>query len=155
MECQWDWRHARCEPNCECALEFKWGDYHLGRSCRKRTLSFQHEAAGKCDIPPDTPYAKVFDIAVHQSRLLGQVAKKQAMILGDKAKRRVDMARASICVQVPASCDPIGEVYQRSMKERLLCAHIPECIDDFSETRNEDLERLEGSDSSIGEWSWT
>ena len=24
----------RCEPACECRFEEKWGDYHLGRSCR-------------------------------------------------------------------------------------------------------------------------
>ena len=82
------------------------------------------------------------------------MAKKQAIVLGNKAKLRVDVARASICVEVPADCDPIGEVYQRSMKERLLCSHIPECTDHFSEPRNEDLERMQGS-ASIGEWSWT
>jgi hypothetical protein len=110
-----------------------------------------------CDIPPNTPYAKIFDVAVHQSRLLGKVAKEQATILGSKAKLRVDLARASICNHVPVDCDPIGEVYQRSMKERLLCAHIPECTDHFSDPRNEDhLERMKGiTIGSIGEWSWT
>ncbi|KAL3759419.1 hypothetical protein ACHAWU_000718 [Discostella pseudostelligera] len=35
-ECRWDWRTGRCEPYCGCALQFLWGDYHLGRSCRFR-----------------------------------------------------------------------------------------------------------------------
>lgn len=36
-ECHWDWRTARCEPYCNCAYLFLWGDFHLGRSCRYRT----------------------------------------------------------------------------------------------------------------------
>ena len=35
-DCRWDWRTGRCEPYCTCALQFLWGDYHLGRSCRIR-----------------------------------------------------------------------------------------------------------------------
>ena len=38
-ECRWDWRSTRCEPHCECKLQAKWGDYHLGRACRKRADS--------------------------------------------------------------------------------------------------------------------
>jgi hypothetical protein len=37
VECHWDWRTARCEPYCNCAYLFLWGDFHLGRSCRYRT----------------------------------------------------------------------------------------------------------------------
>lgn len=37
----WDWRSLQCEPACYCSFEFLWGDYHLGRSCRKR----RHELA--------------------------------------------------------------------------------------------------------------
>ncbi len=35
-ECRWDWRTGRCEPYCQCAFQFLWGDFHLGRSCRYR-----------------------------------------------------------------------------------------------------------------------
>mmetsp|Transcript_485 Transcript_485/g.1079 ORF Transcript_485/g.1079 Transcript_485/m.1079 type:complete len:391 (-) Transcript_485:64-1236(-) len=35
-ECRWDWRMGRCEPYCSCGLQFLWGDYHIGRSCRLR-----------------------------------------------------------------------------------------------------------------------
>ncbi|KAL7569234.1 hypothetical protein ACA910_016788 [Epithemia clementina (nom. ined.)] len=37
-ECRWDWRSLRCEPACECMFEGKWGDYHLGRSCRLQNI---------------------------------------------------------------------------------------------------------------------
>ena len=37
-ECRWDWRMGRCEPYCECGVKFLWGDYHIGRSCRRRQL---------------------------------------------------------------------------------------------------------------------
>jgi hypothetical protein len=36
VECQWDWRSFRCESACHCAFQFRSGDYHLGRSCRRR-----------------------------------------------------------------------------------------------------------------------
>lgn len=35
-QCDWEWKHMRCEPYCLCSLQFQWGDYHLGRSCRNR-----------------------------------------------------------------------------------------------------------------------
>merc|ERR1711982_67989 len=34
VECKWDWKQFRCEPSCSCTLNYKFGDYHLGRSCR-------------------------------------------------------------------------------------------------------------------------
>jgi len=34
-ECHWDWRSLRCENACECEFQGRWGDYHLGRSCRR------------------------------------------------------------------------------------------------------------------------
>ena len=35
-DCRWDWRTGRCEPYCQCAYQFLWGDFHFGRSCRYR-----------------------------------------------------------------------------------------------------------------------
>ena len=105
-----------------------------------------------CHVPPNTPYAKLFDVAMHQSRVVGEVAKEQVIRLGNKAKKRVDLARASICVEVPVDCDLNGEVYQRSMREKILCGHIPECNDDLLPPRNKDFELTKGA---IGDWSWT
>ena len=48
--CRWDWRMGRCEPYCECRIQFLWGDYHLGRSCRRRPQTLQsisEEKAGE------------------------------------------------------------------------------------------------------------
>ena len=36
--CDWSWRNGRCEPACDCRLKYSFGDFHLGRSCRKRSL---------------------------------------------------------------------------------------------------------------------
>jgi hypothetical protein len=36
VDCRWDWRSFRCESSCHCRLQWKRGDYHLGRACRRR-----------------------------------------------------------------------------------------------------------------------
>mmetsp|Transcript_587 Transcript_587/g.1204 ORF Transcript_587/g.1204 Transcript_587/m.1204 type:complete len:360 (+) Transcript_587:75-1154(+) len=46
-ECSWDWRMGRCEPYCECAMQFLWGDYHLGRSCRRRPIRVKDDIRGE------------------------------------------------------------------------------------------------------------
>jgi len=46
-ECRWDWRMGRCEPYCECAMQFLWGDYHLGRSCRRRPIRVKDDIRGE------------------------------------------------------------------------------------------------------------
>jgi hypothetical protein len=38
-QCDWNWNYLRCEPFCLCDLQYKFGDYHLGRSCRLRESS--------------------------------------------------------------------------------------------------------------------
>lgn len=55
VECHWDWRTARCEPYCNCAYLFLWGDFHLGRSCRYRTS------------PPPTHFVNDDDVDQHVS----------------------------------------------------------------------------------------
>lgn len=34
--CDWDWKSLRCEPVLYCSFQYEFGDYHLGRSCRRR-----------------------------------------------------------------------------------------------------------------------
>mmetsp|Transcript_8516 Transcript_8516/g.14125 ORF Transcript_8516/g.14125 Transcript_8516/m.14125 type:complete len:217 (+) Transcript_8516:167-817(+) len=146
--CRWDWRHARCEPNCQCGLEFMWGDYHLGRSCRKRK---EKEAPVRCDLPPDTPYAKVFDFSVQQSRVLGEQLKSQAVVVGAKAMQRFDTVRSGACAEIPLDCDLNGDnVYERSLRERIICGHIPRCDEiDPSE------EEFEMRKQKVVDWAWT
>ena len=33
-QCQFNWKLARCEPRCQCSLQYRFGDYTVGRSCR-------------------------------------------------------------------------------------------------------------------------
>lgn len=63
-ECKWIWRHMRCESFCECSLQLQWGDYHLGRSCRRQRN--EHDDDGNvilnnifCHLPPDNVYTKM------------------------------------------------------------------------------------------------
>lgn len=36
VDCRWDWRSCRCESSCRCHFQWKRGDFHLGRACRRR-----------------------------------------------------------------------------------------------------------------------
>jgi hypothetical protein len=89
---------------------------------------------------------------MQKSKVIGEVAKEHSIMMGKKVKQRIDMARTSICAEVPLECDSNDEVYHRSLREKLLCSHIPECSDDFLEPRKEDLDL---SKASVAEWSWT
>jgi hypothetical protein len=35
-ECDWSWSTKKCEPVERCVLRYRFGDFHLGRSCRLR-----------------------------------------------------------------------------------------------------------------------
>ena len=35
-ECDWSWASKKCEPVERCVLRYRFGDFHLGRSCRLR-----------------------------------------------------------------------------------------------------------------------
>ncbi len=35
-ECDWRWASKKCEPVDRCMLRYRFGDFHLGRSCRTR-----------------------------------------------------------------------------------------------------------------------
>ena len=35
-ECDWSWASKKCEPVDRCHLRYRFGDFHLGRSCRTR-----------------------------------------------------------------------------------------------------------------------
>ena len=35
-ECDWSWASKKCEPVDRCHLRYRFGDFHLGRSCRAR-----------------------------------------------------------------------------------------------------------------------
>lgn len=120
-ECRWDWRYARCEPQCDCALRFLWGDYHLGRSCRKyvprrrkgggspaQWMEMGRDAeewtlddddpeaarAATCGLPPETPYAEVVRRTSRSiSRTRKAVSTAEVAVKGFAAKTRASGRR--------------------------------------------------------------
>ena len=75
-ECDWNWMHLRCEPFCICSYQPIFGDYHLGRSCRLRSLDVKDATNGQgedkedhlssdffdsCSEPPSTLTYKIMD----------------------------------------------------------------------------------------------
>lgn len=137
--CQWDWRHARCEPNCECGLEYKFGDFHLGRSCRRRSVSVANNST--CSEPPTSPYAKLFDATVTHGRALSSQMKTSFVQAAIQGKNRVKHARSNVCESVPTSCDDdANKLYKRTIKERLMCTHIPTC-DEIVEPDEDDFKK--------------
>ena len=36
VDCDWSWSTKKCEPVDRCHLRYRFGDFHLGRSCRLR-----------------------------------------------------------------------------------------------------------------------
>jgi len=58
--CNWYWRYLRCESYCFCSLQPTWGDYHLGRSCRKRAISIEeNDDEQLCHMPPDNTFTSI------------------------------------------------------------------------------------------------
>jgi len=87
--CDWKWNHMRCEPFCLCSYQPQWGDYHLGRSCRKREVDLisdldlddtfigsgsdkdkdiNHKYHHECQLPPDTKITKFFNKSLDSIR---------------------------------------------------------------------------------------
>ena len=50
-ECHFDWRSLRCEPHCQCRVQLQWGDYHLGRACRRDHV---HDSSAASQLCQDT-----------------------------------------------------------------------------------------------------
>lgn len=93
----------------------------------------------------------MFDIAVHQSRVLGEQVKSQAVVVGEKAMQRFDSVRNGSCAEVPVDCDLNGEnAYERSLRQRLLCGHIPRC--DEVDATDEEYEKKK---QKVVDWAWS
>ena len=145
MECNWDWRHARCEPYCRCHFSFQWGDYHLGRACRSRDPNSISNTT--CDTPPDTRLAKVLQATIRQSQQLGTVVQTQALVTLQTTGARISQLQAQVCEHLPESCFS-GE---RHWKEKLLCGYIPSCEE---EPTQEDYDNTKMTGFSKGKWHW-
>mmetsp|Transcript_8532 Transcript_8532/g.10952 ORF Transcript_8532/g.10952 Transcript_8532/m.10952 type:complete len:158 (+) Transcript_8532:42-515(+) len=82
-DCDWSWKYARCQPRCLCEFRFKLGDYHMGRSCRRK------EYATEDTICPDdedglNPYGQFF--VNNAKRLMENVQVKGADACRQKRK---------------------------------------------------------------------
>mmetsp|Transcript_47147 Transcript_47147/g.142752 ORF Transcript_47147/g.142752 Transcript_47147/m.142752 type:complete len:254 (-) Transcript_47147:172-933(-) len=106
--CRWDWRHARCEPFCDCSFQPRWGDFHLGRSCRQRkqfhtvdgkSKEIWWNGIGTCHIEPDTPYTKMSYSLIKGIRSTGKKLKLGTIRVGEKftLKSRFGRARGDAC----------------------------------------------------------
>jgi len=115
-QCRWDWRHARCEPHCDCAFVPLWGDYHLGRSCRLRYEYF--DGRETCHLPPDTPYVKVFGGAANVARVAAARTVRIARDVSNRAdiKRRLVGIRNRACRGWKDRADVTGNEMNRVQK---------------------------------------
>mmetsp|Transcript_31116 Transcript_31116/g.39032 ORF Transcript_31116/g.39032 Transcript_31116/m.39032 type:complete len:200 (-) Transcript_31116:260-859(-) len=110
--------HWRCDPQCECAIKFKFGDYSPGRACRKKAID---ELDPRCD-----PYDGD-DICLTE-KFAGFVVKmaKKAVQLAKKAK---DFTFTHIVPKTDAECK---FNVRKSLKERrLVCHPDPACSFQF------------------------
>ena len=107
----------RCEPNCLCSLRPQWGDYHLGRSCRRRidqigdnnsssSISsssnsdnddylIQHDQ--ECHIPPNTKIVKILNASGRGLRIMQHVISTKLHGLHFVIQKRVDHVKDDVC----------------------------------------------------------
>jgi len=127
VECDWNWKHARCEPFCKCSFQGSWGDYHLGRACRLQK-HYKEEAVsdldqietdesrqldsnnnnsgdgGACYLPPETPYILLFETLLNGSKKIGSRSKliQEAKEITRKfdIKGKMGHARVQFCANL-------------------------------------------------------
>lgn len=91
--CDWNWSHLRCEPFCECALRPKWGDYHIGRSCRDDEIPMQEGEEMLCHLPPDTKYVRAIQSSAQKVQWVRNVVAR----VGRKAREGIKSGRLQVC----------------------------------------------------------
>ena len=135
-------------------LEYKFGDFHLGRSCRRRDES--SPPPDKCEEPPLTPYSRLFDLTVSHSRTLSLQVKTSLLVAAIEGKNRLKQARENTCEGVPRSCaDETSRMYERNWKQRLLCGHIPTCVlEDDNDANEPTPEDFRKTAVKTGSWYW-
>ena len=101
----------RCEPYCHCELQFQFGDYHLGRSCRKRisdidvtnsSNNINIESGGigddeQCHLPPDTKIVKVFDTSGRILNAVQNVTSTKLHGLNFMIKSKAEDVKDNMC----------------------------------------------------------
>ena len=127
-ECRWDWRHGRCEPFCDCQFQLQWGDYHLGRACRLRP---QGSEPLFCDVAPQTKYADPVKSTLQRTNAITYKTRTSLALW----KNRI---QTETCSDLPTECRD-GEDYRRSLKDNILCRHVPSPCEGNDEDEEHDV----------------
>jgi hypothetical protein len=139
-DCLWDWRSLRCEPSCKCSFQFKSGDYHLGRSCRRRSAAL--DVCEPTVFIQDKPIPKRILSLVRQSTdILKENIKGTAHKVVQSTTRQYGQLQEHVCLDLwsrlhdnPATgirCwSSVPET--TTLPEKLLCGPIegPMCDDE-------------------------
>ena len=138
-ECDWNWMHLRCEPFCICSYQPIFGDYHLGRSCRLRSLDKKDASTGQqedeedhlsvdffnsCSEPPSTLTYKIMDNVRR-----GLIFSWKKMALSD----RVMNAKSQMCDslvkdenQVNDGDEPMNPIFEKPVRALRRSLHCKE-----------------------------
>jgi len=152
-DCQWNWRHGRCEPSCTCSFQPKPGDFHLGRACRRRLITQPGDCHEQESIlsPLSFPHSRAVHIArqwVQQTlkKIQSEASNKLDGLYGEASSKFDDLYGAiqvQVCQDVRQHCmldDPLekeehlrqrnGRVF--AWQEQLFCRRIIEdCVFDL------------------------
>lgn len=131
VSCRWDWRSVRCEPACECGLDFLWGDYHLGRSCRLR-----EDVDSECQVIAPELYLREQPVTRRVVSLVTQTVdilkgkwRSLRASLIDRSGRRISRMQHNVCMELwtlysQVDCLPASEIPAKTIPERLLCGPL-------------------------------
>jgi hypothetical protein len=94
LECQWNWKHGRCEPLCMCSYQPKRGDFHLGRTCRR--VPADH--SDSCESLQSGPSFPAFPTPMVQAMI--QKIRSRSAIIQRQVATRFDTVYGRIQEQV-------------------------------------------------------
>jgi hypothetical protein len=164
-ECRWDWRSVRCEPACECALQPKRGDYHLGRSCRRRPFfdsDDENTGSNGMDMTCVDVDAATLWLERPATRRIVSLIVQTGQILRDRSRAVIHQVRSgsiqrfhrmqtNVCTdlwtmthgQANGGCLSIDDLPMTSIQERMLCGSVEfvVCDDDDVEVSNNHVNR--------------
>ena len=137
MECKWDWRSLKCEQACHCNFQFQKGDYHLGRSCRRRKVEL--EVCEQTVFVLDKAIPKrILSLVRQTTDILKAKIKRTTQNVWQKATHRYEAVQQNVCSDLTAmvnerqtagaaSCWPSPPIL--TLPERIFCRHMefPAC----------------------------
>jgi hypothetical protein len=119
-ECQWNWRHGRCEPVCLCDFQPKLGDFHLGRACRRRgldvdeTCTFEDDASSLLRFIPSP-------VIEHMIQIIKQRSKSIQNQLSKKLEKAYGAIQLHVCEDLHQECrtDDSGKTSDKLPSDRV------------------------------------